>query len=58
MDYVCPVCGTSVSENLREYIEHTEKHVIDVIKLKHPEWVEKDGLCHKCLDYYKKEMKG
>ena len=58
MDYICPVCAKAVSEDLRAYIDHTESHIIDVIRKKHPEWIEKDGLCHKCLDYYKKEMKG
>lgn len=58
MEYVCPVCGKPVSEDLHQYVDHTEKHIIDIIKKKHPEWIEQDGLCHKCLKYYKKEMKG
>ncbi len=58
MEYKCPVCGKNLKEDLPEYMDHTEKHIIDVIKEKHPEWVEKDGLCHKCLEYYKKEMSG
>ena len=58
MAYICAVCGDSASEELQQYIDHTERHIIDIIKKKHPEWVEKDGLCRKCLDYYKKEIKG
>jgi hypothetical protein len=58
MNYRCPVCGEEVCEDIHEYMDHTERHIIDIIKKDHPEWVEKDGLCRKCREYYEKELKG
>jgi len=40
------------------YAEHGDKHVIELIKFDHPEWVEKNGLCQKCIEYYKAEIAG
>ena len=58
MGYKCAVCGDRVSDDLKTFVQHTEGHITDLIKLKHPDWVQKDGLCHKCLEYYKKQIKG
>lgn len=57
MSYKCAVCGTEV-DDLTKFTQHTETHIVDVIKKKHPDWVEKNGLCRKCLDYYRKQIKG
>jgi hypothetical protein len=56
MDYVCPVCNKSMPRDILDIISHTDKHIIDRIKKKHPAWVEKDGICTKCFDYYKKQL--
>jgi C4-type Zn-finger protein len=56
MDYVCPVCGEKMERSLKHVIPHTEKHIVDEIKKKHPKWAHKDPLCGKCLDYYKKQL--
>ena len=58
MEYQCSVCKETVQGDLLVYIDHTEKHIMDEIKANHPDWVEKDGVCHKCVDYYKGQMKG
>jgi hypothetical protein len=58
MAYQCSICQEVVKGDLLVYIGHTEKHIIDEIKSNHPDWVEKDGVCQKCVDYYKKQMKG
>ena len=58
MDYQCSVCDEKVKGGLLVYIDHTEKHIVDEIKAKHPEWAEKDGICPKCVDYFKEQMKG
>lgn len=58
MEYICPVCGKKVASDLKAYIGHTEGHIVDIIKTRHPEWIEKDGLCDKCLDYYRRQIKG
>jgi len=58
MPYQCPVCGNIVKSSLAEYIKHTEKHIVDEIKKDHPRWAEKNGVCPKCLEYYRKQIKG
>jgi len=56
--YHCSVCGKAVSNDLKILIQHTEEHIVDIIKKKHPEWIEKDGVCQKCVEYYRKQLKG
>ncbi len=58
MKYKCDVCNDSVEGDLLVYIDHTEQHIIDEIKTKHPSWIEKDGVCRKCKDYYRDQLKG
>ncbi|MCR4337734.1 MAG: hypothetical protein NUV91_08020 [Candidatus Omnitrophica bacterium] len=58
MRYRCPICAQEVSEDLVVYVDHTEKHIIDVIKSDHPDWIEKSGLCTRCLEYYHAEING
>ena len=58
MEYQCSVCGKTVGGDLLVYVDHTEAHIVDVIKQNHPDWVETNGLCQRCLDYYKGELKG
>ena len=58
MQYTCPVCKNVVEGDLKKYVDHTEEHVLDIIKGKNPHWVEKDGVCPKCLEYYKRQIKG
>lgn len=56
MDYTCGTCGEVIPRELMIIIPHTEKHIIDEISKKHPEWSGSDGICKKCYEYYKKEM--
>ncbi len=39
-------------------VEHAERHIVDAIKKKHPGWAEDNGICKKCYEFYKKQMKG
>lgn len=50
----CPVCKKMIDSNLVDTCESAYKYVIENIKKKHPNWVENDGACPKCVDYYKK----
>ena len=34
--------------------EQVEASVIDMIKTNNPEWVESDGSCEKCMEYYER----
>lgn len=40
------------------FLDHTNQHIIDRIKLAHPEWVTEDGACKPCVAYYEKEITG
>ena len=56
MDFVCPTCAKTMPQDLQVIIPHTEEHIIDVVKKEHPDWVEKDGLCKRCHEYYKDQF--
>ncbi|MCK5012632.1 MAG: hypothetical protein KAS66_02345, partial [Candidatus Omnitrophica bacterium] len=58
MEYKCSVCDEHVKDDLLVYINHTETHIMDEIRASHPDWAEKDGLCKKCIDYYRDQLKG
>ena len=58
MEYMCGACGQKVSADLLVYKSHTEKHIMDLVMHDHPNWVESNGLCQKCLKYYEDEIKG
>ena len=56
--YRCPMCDRTMERNLILFLDHTNQHVIDQIKKEHPEWVESDGVCKPCAEYYKKQLSG
>ncbi len=57
VDFVCPTCGKSISRDLLTVIPHTETHIVDVIKQKHPDWVEENGICKRCYEHYKAQLR-
>jgi len=58
MEYKCPVCGKLETGDFLEYTRHTEEHIVELIRQKNPRWTDKDGICRKCADYYRKQIKG
>ena len=56
--YVCSVCQQRIEGDVVQYRDHTDKHIVELIKHDHPDWSEKDGLCPKCYAYYKAEING
>ena len=48
------VCGKSSKEEIVDVCTTAYDYIIEQIKKDHPEWVEKDGACPKCIEYYKK----
>lgn len=56
MKFTCPTCGKDIPSDLFVILSHTEKHIIDEIKKKHPDWAETNGICKKCHDFYKKQL--
>ncbi|MCQ9206517.1 MAG: hypothetical protein NG740_01345 [Omnitrophica bacterium] len=43
--------------SLQFIVPHTEEHIVNEIKKKHPSWVEANGVCKKCYDFYKNQMR-
>lgn len=58
MQYKCGVCGQTITGDSIAFIDHNEQHIADLIKSKHPNWQEKDGVCSKCLEHYRSQLKG
>ena len=58
MAYRCAACGEVLEGDMVVYVDHTEKHIVELLKHDHPDWAEKDGICQKCLDYYRAELTG
>ncbi len=58
MEYRCPVCGQVMTDDLKAYVDHTERHIVAEIRKRHPEWVDSDGVCRKCLEHFRREMRG
>ena len=56
MKFICSTCDKEIERDMLIIIDHTEKHIVDVIKEQHPEWVESDGICKKCYEYYKQQL--
>lgn len=57
-EYQCPLCGRKMERNLLLFLNHGERHVIDRIKVEHPEWVAANGVCEPCAEYYRKQLSG
>ncbi len=49
----CPLCKQEIEERMLDIHVRKERVVIDLIKKKHPEWVEEDGACPRCIEYYR-----
>lgn len=58
MEYQCSVCHQKVSGDMLIYKEHTDKHILELVKLDHPDWVDDGGICQQCVAYYQKELRG
>ena len=55
-DFVCGTCGKALPRDLLVIIPHTEEHIVEAIRKKHPDWSEPHGICKKCYNYYKEQM--
>ena len=56
--YQCALCQDKIENDLLVYHGHVEQHIVEIIKRDHPEWSEKDGMCQKCLEYLRAQLKG
>ncbi len=57
MPYRCPLCQKTCGSDLKQYVDHVEGEIVALIQADHPEWVE-GGVCKKCYEYYKAQLKG
>ncbi|MBI3990388.1 MAG: hypothetical protein HY347_12330 [candidate division NC10 bacterium] len=51
--YPCPICGDLVNEELMYLHFERERWLVRRILEKHPEWVESDGACPKCIEAFR-----
>ena len=58
MEYTCSVCQRKIAGDLIYFKDHTEIHIVDLVKHDHPQWIETDGICQQCVEYYRAELKG
>jgi hypothetical protein len=49
----CPICKAMVEDDMVRLCQEAEDWIVGSIRRAHPEWVQKDGSCAKCMDYYK-----
>lgn len=57
-DYNCPLCNKNVPRDLMVFLQHTDSHIIAAIQKQNPSWVEKDGSCQKCAEFYRLQKTG
>lgn len=50
----CPLCNKVMEEPIVDVCTEAYRYVIERIKDDHPDWVEEDGACPKCWEFYKK----
>ncbi|MFA5096915.1 MAG: hypothetical protein WC478_06205 [Candidatus Omnitrophota bacterium] len=50
---ICPLCKLEKSANIVDICVSAHQYIIRRIKDDHPDWVEEDGACPKCVEYYR-----
>jgi serine protease AprX len=49
---ICPLCQDTVDKLVYRFHLGSERQVIERIKEINPDWLENDGACSRCIDYY------
>lgn len=47
-----------MERDLLLFIGHTDAHILQELKKRHPEWITHEGYCQKCLDHFRAAMRG
>ena len=50
---VCPICKKETAEGIVDVCQIAYEYIIHSIKEEHPEWIQENGACPKCIEYYK-----
>ena len=51
----CPICGKGGHDQSLHIIE--QSWLYELIKKYRPEWIQEDGACPKCVEFYEKKIK-
>ncbi len=52
----CPLCHDQVEKLFYRFHLDGERRVFDWIRRQNPDWLEGDGICSRCVDYYRTEI--
>ncbi|HEX9756268.1 MAG TPA: hypothetical protein VGB26_00540 [Nitrospiria bacterium] len=55
MKIKCPICQEEIESGLEKSLL---EGVMNEIKRQHPEWVEANGACNKCVSFYLQQIEG
>jgi hypothetical protein len=47
-----------MERDLLLFIGHTDTHILQELKKRHPEWITQEGYCPQCLDHLRAAMRG
>lgn len=50
----CPICKDQVDRLQYPMHEAVDRVVLEWIRQQHPEWVDEEGLCPRCLELYRR----
>lgn len=56
--YTCPLCGEKVPRELVVFMQHADRHIVQELSKHHPDWVASDGSCERCVEYYRRQLRG
>jgi serine protease AprX len=53
---ICPLCQDKVDKLVYRFHYDSDQAIIDKIRKEFPEWTKRDGLCSRCVDFFRSEI--
>jgi serine protease AprX len=53
---ICPLCQDKVDKLVYRFHYDSEQVIIEKIRKEFPEWTKQDGLCSRCVDFFRSEI--
>jgi len=53
---ICPLCQDKVDKLVYRFHYDSDQAIIDKIRKEFPEWTKQDGLCSRCVDFFRSEI--
>ena len=53
---ICPLCQDKVDKLVYRFHYDSEQAVLEKIRREFPEWTKQDGLCSRCVDFFRSEI--